>query len=76
MCQTTGCCRGGRTFVCLDCKTTAKAQDPGRMVARERTNKTLQPRCPKCRKPMRDLGLRVAIPRRAHWRKLVKFINA
>lgn len=75
MCQTTGCCRGGRTFVCFTCRLTAKALDSGRdyRLTPADTNKTEHPVCPRCRQPMTNLGIKVAVPRKTadrKWRQL------
>jgi hypothetical protein len=76
MCQSRGCCLGSRTFACLDCKTTAKGAYAGGGLHQndpKKTNKTTHPNCPKCRKPMTNLGLGAAIPRKAQWKKLVRY---
>lgn len=85
MCQTFGCCRGGSTFACFECRTTAKAWDSHVNGCRsnfpdpKRTNKTERPRCPRCRQPMTDLGKRVEVPRRSatrKWRQLAERFGA
>lgn len=76
MCQTVGCCRGGHTFVCFNCQMTAKALDPGQLggpVGPKKTNKTFHPVCPRCRQPMRDLGIRVSVPSPTHKRRWRNF---
>lgn len=76
MCQTIGCCRGAPTFICTTYRTTAKRLDVGatHVLTRAQTNRRAHPRCPKCRQPMTNFGLQVAVPRKGReraWRRLL-----
>lgn len=67
MCITLGCCKGSHTFVCFEHRAVAKGPYSGpsswRPVSDPKlTNKRAHPRCPRCRRPMVDLGLRARVP--------------
>lgn len=69
MCVSFGCCRGSHVFVCFDCRRTAKGSYRQSGFARNDphlTQKTESPRCPTCRRVMRDCGLSAKPPRRHH----------
>lgn len=75
MCDCFGCCRGSKKFVCFDCRTTAKGKY-STFALQKTTNKTNHPNCPKCRKPMVNLGTGAKIPTKNNdrrWKSMEKF---
>ncbi len=60
---------GSRTFVCFSCKTTARSAyyngAGGFLLDPAKTCKTLEPVCPRCRKPMTCMGVKFRVPKRS-----------
>ena len=70
MCQTIGCCRGSRKFVCFGCRLTAKGADVDYEPTNlKKTNKRTHPTCPRCRDLMENVGMGAVIPKRTNNRK-------
>lgn len=79
MCQTIGCCRGGRKFVCFDCRTTAKGLDTGMSGRHGCGFKTAHPNCPRCRKAMMNVGMGAKIPTKTNdrrWKSMYEWFLA
>lgn len=78
MCDCFGCCKGSKKFVCFGCRTTAKGGSYGAWGSNspKHTQKTPHPNCPKCRKPMVNLGTGARIPAKTNdrrWKSMEAF---
>lgn len=75
MCDCFGCCRGSKKFVCFECRTTAKGKYSS-FSSSKNTVKTFHPNCPRCRKPMVNLGTGAKIPAKTNdrrWKSMEAF---